>query len=526
MGLYIVANVDGNVISSTDGLNWSEAFDTGINIGKFAIGPEKIVYTRCDVQKEMDCGTGLYYSSVWNQTPVLAQGTENYYFNEVHYLGGKFVAVGYIEASPNTSPAYAYSENGVNWNIGQIDPAYEEEVGDGNDMQFNDVGYNGIGYFIISKVAGEGLAGGFYTTDLSQELNDDNFVTIENFPVDANQLVYPNDLQGGENFGAWSVFSDDKKTWYSTFNEDPSQPWSFVEGLDLSELLQFSTGLFDSDSDMSDLNIIDATIGVLDGYIVWMLSTSQGQIIWWPHVPAGPFVSIPNPYTCTVASIENLNPLEVNLSGTNIPEDNERIVIEESAGLTDLNGTYFVESLGSGNYRLHDDVGLESTIDASGWVGSYTNGSATAKLSKGAPIDAIGYGDGKFFAGNNDEEVFVCSSLNIGGEDSGDLIWTKVDDKNNVYTYWNDMEYGDFSGCVQQNYKLNLTPQNPDIIHNYKYTGEGNMDTSVVIDSDGNRVSIQRTGYFEVVDNCGNRKVVSIKDGDNFNNIANLPSLD
>lgn len=515
----MVANSDGNVISSTNGLDWSEAFDTGISIGKFAIGPDKIVYTRCDVMKEMDCGTGLYYSSVWNQTPVLAQGTENYYFNEVHYLGGKFVAVGYIEASPNTSPAYAYSENGVNWNIGQIDPGYEEIVGGGNDMQFNDVGYNGVGYFIIAKVSGEGLAGGFYATDLSQELNETNFVSIENFPVDANQLIYANYPQGGENFGTWSAFSDDQKTWYMTFNEDPSQPWNFVSEFDLSLVLQNNVGL-------SSLNISEATIGVLDGYVVWMLGTNQGQVIWWPHVPFGPFVSVPSPYACTVVSIENLNPLEINLSGTHTPENNEKIVIEESSGLTNLNGIYFVESLGSGNYRLHDNVNLGSTIDASGWIGSYTNSSATAKLSRGVFIDALGYGDGKFFVGNDDEEVFVCSSLGGGGEGNENLIWNKVDDRNDIYAYWNDMEYGNFSGCIEQNYKLNLTPQNPETIHNYKYTGEGNMDTSVVIDGEGNRVSIQRTGYFDIVDNCGNRKVVSIKDGDNFNNTASPPSLD
>lgn len=513
MGLYIVANADGNVISSTDGLEWSSAFDTGISIGKVAIGPDKIVYTRCDVEKDITPQPGLYYTSAWNIVPTLATGTEDYYFNEVHYLGEKFVAVGYMQTSPNKIPAYAHSSDGVNWTIGEIDPGYAEIVGGANDMEFNDVGYNGIGYFIISKVSGEGLAGGFYTTNLSQELNEDNFVNIENFPVDANQLVYAVYPEGGENFGAWSVFSDDQKTWYSTFNEDPSQAWNFIDGEDLTQVLQSNTGL-------SDLKIAEATIGILEGYATWMLSTESGQIIWWPHVPAGPFVSVPNPYQTNVSTVNNLNPLEVTLDSGAL--NNEKITITGSTGLVGFDGTYFVESLGNNEYRLHSDVEMNNSIDASSWTGTYDPGSATVILSRGTFIDALGYGDGKFFAGNDDDEVFLCTGYSI---ENGTLIWTKVDDKNNSLEYWNDVDYGNFNGCIEQNYKLNLTPQNPDMIHNYKYIGEGNMDTSTIIDGEGNRVSIQRTGYFDIVDNCGNRKVISVKDGEGFTNKPNPPYL-
>jgi len=137
--------------------------------------------------------------------------------------------------------------------------------------------------------------------------------------------------------------------------------------------------------------------------------------------------------------VGNLNPLEINISGDEVPVDNERIKIEGSTGL-DINGTYFVESLGSGNYRLYSDLALGNPVDASSFTGTYGAGSADVKLSRGTYIDALGYGDGKFFAGNDDEEVFVCSSLNQ------DLIWTKVDDKNNSFEFWNDVDYGDFEG--------------------------------------------------------------------------------
>jgi hypothetical protein len=438
MGLYIVANVDGHVISSTNGTNWTAPFDTGINIGKVAIGPNKIVYTAVGEEELGEEGlfTGLYYTSAWNQTPILAQGTNQYSYNEVHYLGGKFVAVGHQIGSPKF-PAFAYSNNGVNWTIGQIDPNYNFV---GSNIEFTDVGYNGTGYFITSKVSGAGLAGGFYTTDLSQELNETNWVDSSNFPVDADQLVYLETPEGGESgFEGWSAFSDDGKTWFMTTNTDPSQPWDFLggggEGLDLTQTFFDQTGL-------NDLNIAEATIGILEGYVTWMVSTNDGQIIWWPHILENPFVSIPNPYTAVVNSVGNLNPLEINMSGDEVPEDNEKIIIEGSTGLV-IDGTYFVESLGSNNYRLYLDSALMNPMNASSLTGTYDAGSADAKLSSGTYIDALGYGNGKFFAGNDDDEVFMCSSFTNEG---GNLIWTKVDDKNNSFLFWNDVDYGDFEG--------------------------------------------------------------------------------
>ena len=444
MGLYIVANIDGRVISSKNGTNWTSSFDTGVNIGKVAIGPNKIVYAATDDEGGEGFTSGLHYTSAWNQTPVLAQGTDPYLYNEVHYLGDKFVAVGYQIVNPNF-PAFAYSDDGIDWTIGQIDPTYAAVGGgEGEDIEFTDVGYNGTGYFIISKVSGESLAGGFFTTDLSQELNETNWVDVENFPVDADQLVYAEQPEGGEGgFNGWSAFSDDGKTWFLTENTDPSQPWDAVggggEGWDLTEVLFDQTGL-------NGLEIVEATIGILEGYVIWMVSTTDGQIIWWPHVEANPMVSIPNPYTCVVNSVENLNPLEINIEPVdgNAPTNNERIIIEGSTGLV-IDDVYFVENLGFGYYRLYSDVSLLNPVDASSLTGTYDAGSANAKMSRGNYIDALGYGNGKFFAGNDDEEVFLCSSLT---DEGGYLIWTKVDDRNNSFEYWNDVDYGDFNTNV------------------------------------------------------------------------------
>lgn len=514
MGLYIVANIDGHVISSSDGINWTEPFDTGIGIGKVAIGPNKIIYAGAGEGGEGSAG--LYYTSAWNQTPVLVESTDQYHYNEVHYLGGNFIAVGYRIDSP-TFPAFSYSEDGVNWTIGQIVPTYAfvggGEGGEGGDIEFTDVGYNGTGYFITSRISGEGLAGGFYVTDLSQELNETNWVNVENFPADANQLVYSETPEGGESgFTGWSAFSDDGKTWFQTSNSDPSQPWSFFgiggEGWDLTQVLFDQTGL-------NSLNIAEATMGILEGYATWMLSTTNGQIIWWPHVPAGPFVSVPNPFTATVNSVNNLNPLEISVSGDNLPINNEAIKIEGSTGLA-IDGVYFVESLGSGNYRLYLDLSLENVMDASALTGTYNSGSATVKMSRGTYIDALGYGDGKFFAGNDDEEVFVCSSFN-----EGNLVWTKVDDQNNSFVYWNDVDYGDFDGS-SVSYSYDFSPDNPENLPNYRFYGEGNMDTAIVTE-DGKRRSLQRTGYFELVDYEGNRKIVAVNDGETVDDAPETP---
>ena len=71
--------------------------------------------------------------------------------------------------------------------------------------------------------------------------------------------------------------------------------------------------------------------------------------------------------------------------------------------------------------------------------------------------------------------------------------------------------------CGGENYELDLSPDNPETNPNYRFDGEGNMDTSVIVDPvTGKRVSIQRTGYFEIKDDCGNRRVVSAKDGENL----------
>lgn len=55
-----------------------------------------------------------------------------------------------------------------------------------------------------------------------------------------------------------------------------------------------------------------------------------------------------------------------------------------------------------------------------------------------------------------------------------------------------------------------------------KQVGEGSLDTAVV-EVDGERVSLQRTGYYEVVNSQGARKIVSVADGESWDDVPETP---
>ena len=431
MNLYIVANSDGHVISSTDGTTWSLPFQTGIQIGKVAIAEGVIVYTRSDATESIAPQTGIYHTDSWNSTPTLAVGTDSACFNEVKYLNDKFVAVGFYNTEPR-APAFAYSEDGVNWTMGSLDPLYAEELGEGTkDIKFNDVATNGIGHLFVGSIEGDSLAGAFYTTDLTMQLGSENFVNPDVLPSDVNQLLY----MESSGFSGWSAFSDDRKTWFLTTSLEPYSGWDFFElGSDVTSQISEELGL--------NSVITDAASGVSNGFAWWMLATSLGQIITWPHEPTGPSVQVLNPFTASVTSIVSMNPLRVTFSQN--PLNNELITVEGSEGLENLNGSYFVKSVGENQYELCSDTELSSPINASSWEGSYINDSAAATFSHGSKIDAIGFGNGSFFAGTDLEEVFKTEDLTEENVYGDPIQWTKVDDNQNSFEYWNDVSFGYF----------------------------------------------------------------------------------
>lgn len=86
--------------------------------------------------------------------------------------------------------------------------------------------------------------------------------------------------------------------------------------------------------------------------------------------------------------------------------------------------------------------------------------------------------------------------------------------KKAYFTFIQILKNGQETTGISQEYTYDLSPDNPETIPNYKYYGEGNMDTAIVVNQDGTRTSIQRTGYFDYLDACGNRKVMRVNDGD------------
>lgn len=61
----------------------------------------------------------------------------------------------------------------------------------------------------------------------------------------------------------------------------------------------------------------------------------------------------------------------------------------------------------------------------------------------------------------------------------------------------------------------------PDVVSK---VGEGSLDTAIII-VDGQRVSLQREGYYELVDSNGNRKIVLVKDGESWDDAPETPEV-
>lgn len=66
--------------------------------------------------------------------------------------------------------------------------------------------------------------------------------------------------------------------------------------------------------------------------------------------------------------------------------------------------------------------------------------------------------------------------------------------------------------------------ESPLTVPNYRYGGQGNLDTTVYENEEGVRVSRQRTGYFEIVSGAS-RKVVEVYDGETVDDAPEVPTV-
>jgi hypothetical protein len=164
-----------------------------------------------------------------------------------------------------------------------------------------------------------------------------------------------------------------------------------------------------------------------------MVATSSGQIVYWPAIPNGPFVSIPKPYTASISGWTSASPSVVTYTTEGGNSDGnqggEKFVVSGSS-VGDYNGTYY---LGEGNSVFLDDE-LTEPFDTTGLT-AFT-GTATITWSHGQYIDALHYSDEIFYAGNDSEEMFISTNGGqtwiqtdqlLGGQGEGDGYLNDID---------------------------------------------------------------------------------------------------
>jgi hypothetical protein len=443
--LYVVAGIDGNIIYSTNGTTFSAAFNTGMeSIGTVAIGPNKIVYSGLDVNADSDI-PGLYSTSSPTTQPTLipsTSGNGDYYLAQVKYFPSAtppWVAVGLSTSTTPTEPIILHSTDAETWTETRVNATDLSTffTDDAVDLRFVDIQYQGSGWLIAADRNNDGGAKGgglWWTTDITQELTtssnfiniDTNFKAVESF--------------ASSFYSRWHAFGADGSWWTYNSEGNPTDPeiWDGSGGPgDLAGVIQSETNLSgqtfeEAASGLS--NYTDAEAGQL---YVWVTSSGNGHIVWWPNIPAGPFVSIPAPYTVTVEDFTQsaTSSIVITEGGAGYEIPGERFTITGSS-VSDYNGTYYIDD----SYNVFTDAELTVPFDTSGF--DPFTGTATLTWSHGQYIDALAVANGYIYAANDDEEVYRGE---LNSEDG--INWTKVDDKNDSLAFWNTIGfYDEFSG--------------------------------------------------------------------------------
>jgi hypothetical protein len=400
---YVMANVDGNTVTSLDGLNWNGPYDLNMEIGHVATNGTTIV----TIGGDNDIGY-TSFSSPSGATIVAAtvSGITNIDLNQIIYGGGYFVVAGKGNDGIKNVPLYGYSSDGSNWTFKIVTGELATTLADGSDAdcEFSDIDYNGIGWnFAIADTEQENtnnIGGGVYTTDITETFDDSNYFSM----VPAMQAAW--------NGNAWYYINSDQGSGFNA-NTDPRigewdgpyNPW---------ESSQEDLGINITD------NISDTFCGG-NGYLVF--SDSNGHISFsndngqhWTYVT-------PIPYTATITDISYVdNKYQISVTGEYTDHaDGEKITISGSS-VTGYNGVYFLDN---SNF-LYTDFELTTP-----WTSEIAAFSGTANLawSHGQYIDAMDYTNGYFYIGNDDEQIARSDDLSN---------WTIVDDRDNAFQFWND----------------------------------------------------------------------------------------
>jgi len=91
------------------------------------------------------------------------------------------------------------------------------------------------------------------------------------------------------------------------------------------------------------------------------------------------------------------------------------------------------------------------------------------------------------------------------------------------FTQLNILKNGE--SATSASYTYEFSNESPETMPNYRYGGEGNLDTTVYENESGQRVSRQRTGYLEIVNFSGGRKVVEVYDGETVDDTVEISTV-
>jgi len=461
--LYIMANVDGSVTTSTDGIEWGPSTLSGLaGIGKMEVHGGVIVYAGAG--NGPYTFTGLYYSTAIG-TASLCTGTNTYngsdiFWYEVHFFADTdtWVAVGAIDDT-HYYPVVAHSTNGIAWTVVPVDATYVDSYNTPNaGWELRDVIYdseNGA-YVICGRINDQSLKSGvFVTSDITAPLDGANHVLVNaNFSKLAPLSVVG---YGGPPGYIIAVDGDTDNTLWTGWSTDPNN---------------WSTGFVDwANACQQQLGYVPLISEITFNNTSVLIATEDGQV-GVSVIGMGIYflINVPLPFTTTTFTISNANPAVITFNTGEAAKNNEMIVV---SGAGEYNGTYYVNT---GTGVLYTDQAMTTALDASGFA-AFTSGTIT--FSHGQYFDAAGAANSYYFLGNDDEQIFRSTN---GGQ-----TWTQVQDITGEF--FNDFAYGTFGNVgvdlhdVQSD--ITFTQENKGRIAKFKASNDAWIDC-IAIDLNGN----------------------------------------
>ena len=430
--LFLQVNVDGTAASSNDGESWTFISQETFNIPsieRVAVARDFIVFV-----SSIEGSGVIYYTPNLETEATLVEFAAPdeggaFIWTDVANGNGHVVASGFYFFEDTSYPVFAYTDNGSDWTIGNIDPVYSDGFAAGSE--FTSVEFNGFGWFLVNSGYG-----GFYFETLSQFIGEPEFVDLGGL----RSVVWT----GNE----WVVtLSDDPILLISDIADPRSAEWSSYLIPEISEVNNF----YDGNSQPETSFFEDA-----GGNGWFMIASSEGQILatddggttWQGYIPLpyGGEIYEGNITSSETALIIDWNATSIgsNWDGSFDGINNFEVITIADAVPADYDGTYYATVVPEQGIALYTDTLLTTPLDTSTFDPFV---SANFTLNRGTYFDSLGFGLNKFIAGNDDEKIFATSSDPIS--------WDVVSDYDDVFAYWNDIDFQAEWGTPPKSYLIN-----------------------------------------------------------------------